>query len=340
MKQRLSDSIDDYKMFRVSQGRARHTLKNDQQTLVAFLTHVGNIYAENVTERHVSEFLARRTEKRGASSIGVDVSVLRVFFTWAKRTKRIHYTADPMAGRTAPRVVERERTRVHVSKFPHLLDVAEERSPRNRAFVALALYTLCRTSEIETMKVADLDLDAGYVRVKVHKGKREDRVPITAELDREMRRWLTHYTEACGPLQPDWYLTPTRRMVIEPGSTMTDAVMVLVPDRRPTVPTAQIIKPALRDIGFTVDDRDDLVGEGAHTLRRSGARALFDALSGQGYDYALRVVQAMLHHKNLSQTEHYIGITADRRERDQLLRGQVIYDVGDKVSEFKKVASQ
>jgi integrase len=337
VKQHLSDAIDDYRLFRVSQGRAALTLKNDKQTLVAFLTHVGNIYAENVTERHVSDFLATRTEKRGASSIGVDVSVLRCFFTWAKRTKRMHYTSDPMAGRQAPRVIVRERTRVHVSKFPHLLDVAEKRSPRNRAFVALALYTLCRTSEIETMRVGDLDLDAGYIRVKIHKSKREDRVPITGELDSEMRRWLTYYTEACGPLNPEWFLTPTRRRVIEAGTPIKDNVMVLVPDRRPTVPSNQIIRPALVDIGFTVDGQDNLKGEGAHTLRRSGARALFDALSLKGYDYALRVVQAMLHHKNLSQTEHYIGISADRKERDQLLKGQSMFDTLAEVSELKAV---
>jgi integrase len=64
-------------------------------------------------------------------------------------------------------------------------------------------------------------------------------------------------------------------------------------------------------------------GEGCHTLRRAAARALFDSLTQEsGYDSALRIVSAWLHHKNSTTTERYLGLSVERRLRDEFLRGR------------------
>ena len=69
------------------------------------------------------------------------------------------------------------------------------------------------------------------------------------------------------------------------------------------------------------------MGEGSHTLRRSGARALFDRLAESGYDRSLRIVQSMLHHSSVTITEKYIGVTPDQRSRDEIIKGQEMYPV-------------
>jgi len=324
MKVRLNEAIEDYRRFRISQGMAAQTLKNDKQTLIAFLTHVGNIYVENIEDYHVTRFLESRTKTRGNGSLAIDQQVIRGFCKWAAHTKRAPKTFDPTQGLRAPKRQERERDRIHVSKFPYLLDVAGRRSPRDRMFIAMGLYTMARDSEITTVRIRDVDLDSGHVLLRIHKAKKEDWFPISSELDAELRRWLTFYSSQVGELLPDYYLTPARSLIIQPGVSPSNRDTKLQPTRRITHSGPLIVKPALHAIGFTTE-ADDLHGEGAHTLRRSGARALFDALKGQGYDHAMRLVQAALHHKSISTTEHYIGLTADRKERDKVLLGQSMF---------------
>jgi hypothetical protein len=66
--------------------------------------------------------------------------------------------------------------------------------------------------------------------------------------------------------------------------------------------------------------------EGCHTLRRSGARALFDDLVERGgYDGVLRHVSAMLHHKSTLMTERYLGLDVDVKKRNDLIRGKKMY---------------
>lgn len=325
MKQRLSDSVEAYLSFRVSQGLAKQTQRNDRSVLTALLTEVGNIYCENIHEGHITDFLAEQATRRNNNSLANDVTCLNQFFVWAKRTRRVPAGVDPMAGRKAPKRTTRERTRVHVSLFPSLLDTADSRTPRDRAFIALCLYTCCRTSEITTLRVNDLDLSAGYLHTRIWKSRLEDKLGIPTELDYEMRRWLTYYASQCGSLKPDWYLVPSRRLITMPGVCGKDAEVRLRPTSPPTHTGSLIVKPALEGIGFTVPGRPDLKGEGAHTLRRSAARALFDRLVADGYDHALSIVKAQLHHANQSMTEHYIGVSADRFARDNILKGKPMF---------------
>jgi len=44
--------------------------------------------------------------------------------------------------------------------------------------------------------------------------------------------------------------------------------------------------------------------------------------SDVGYDAALRTVSAMLHHKSSATTEQYLGLSSERKRRDDRLRGR------------------
>ena len=65
--------------------------------------------------------------------------------------------------------------------------------------------------------------------------------------------------------------------------------------------------------------------EGSHTLRRSGARAYYDHWVAEGRADAIRIVQTLLHHKKVEQTQEYIGLELDRANRDELMRGVTIF---------------
>lgn len=332
MKDPLSDAIDSYLLFRRSQSLSKGTLKTDQGVLRRFLATTGNIYTESIKEYHVTRHFEEAARTRSPGSLRNDHQALLTFFKWARHTKRMPVDSDPMYGRKTPKSARRERYRIPVSKFDHMLDLAGQRDPRDRAVVSVLLYTLLRDSEATALRVRDLDLDNGYVMARIHKSSIEDRVPISAELDRELHSWLTIYAESVGGLLPHYYLLPSRVSVIdsrdpETGAILSNKTLAYSPERR-IYATGDIVKRVLADLGVPLTLDGKSLHEGAHTLRRSGARALFDSLSDMGYDKPLRVVQAMLHHKSQVDTERYIGITADRRSRDELIRGQVMYGHG------------
>ena len=336
MKQDLSGAIEDYLWFRKSQDYSKGTLNKDRSVLRQFLATVGNIGTWQVTDRHVSVHFETAAKTRQPQTLRNDYNTLSKFFEWARHTKRMAVDNDPLFGRRRPRDVKRERNRIHVSQFPHLLDTAEARDPRDRALVAVLLYTLLRDGEASDLRIMDVDLEGGWLRARIHKTGVEDRIPICAELDSELRRWLTAYTNMVGPLQPMQYLLPPRitALIKGDGGRIVGHRAGYKPDKR-LGPTGRLVTPILEDLGFPVVDRDGKpCGEGAHTIRRSGARALFDRLVVDGYDGALRIVQSLLHHKSVTQTELYLGLTADRRNRDDILRGKPMYgaDVTDNVT--------
>lgn len=327
MRQELSPAIEDYIRFRSSQDYSKGTLNLDRQVLKRFLAINGNLWCHAITERHVERHFEEASKSRKAASLKNDHGVLVRFFKWARHTGRMAPDSDPMFGRRQPKAIVRERNRVPVTKFDHLLDEAERNEPRNRALVALMLYTLLRDGEITDLRIRDVDLEGGWLTARIHKSRLEDRVPISSELDSELRKWLTAYTKAVGVLHPHYFLVPSRAVapVRDDGGRITHHDSHYRPEKGIRA-SGRVVSPILERIGFPITDENGKpCGEGAHTIRRSGARALFDDLSRNGYDHALRIVQSVLHHASTVQTERYLGVTADRRSRDEIIRGKPMY---------------
>lgn len=333
---RLSDAIDDFILFRRSMDLAKATLRADESTLRQFMAQTGNIWVHSISTTHVAHFFTEGARTRQPQSQRNDHARLQVFFEWARKTGRMPRDHDPLYGRRVPRAAKKERRRVPVAKFPALLDAAGDRDPRDRVAIALLLYTLGRDSEISDLRIRDVALDSGYIHMRIHKTREEDLMPICAELDQELRHWLTFYSQQVGFLEPGHVLVPSRQTspIYDNGRIVGATTHSYVPTKQ-AVQLAKIAKPALTAIGFMDNNTDR---EGAHTIRRSGARALFDQLAANGYDRALRLVQSMLHHASIGTTEKYIGVTADRRSRDEIIRGQVLFPTGDVVN-LRSVAS-
>lgn len=319
----LSEVIAEYSRHRQSMDLARTTLRDTDSTMRRFLGAVGDVDISAVGVPHVDLFFEAGSETRQSQSQRNDYSRLAMFFDFCRASGYMPPASDPLHGRRRPRRVKRERNRLHVSKFPALLDAAEARDPRDRAAVAMLLYLLARDGEIGTVRLRDVDLELGRVRVEVHKTGQEDSMPICAELDRELRRWHSVYAATCGELQPHWYLLPARvtRPIREAGVIVGAETCGYVPSGR-MGPLGKAARAALAGVDFPVNDGER---EGAHTIRRSGARALYERLAGVGHDGAIRVVQSMLHHATMAQTEEYVGLTLERKTRDDLILGQELF---------------
>jgi integrase len=328
VKQELDNAIQDYLRFRRSQDISKNTLACQRSILKKFLSTSGNIYCHSITEYTVTRYFETVSRTKQPQSQRNDYTTLAGFFDWCRHTKRMSMDSNPLYGRRRPKDVRRERNRLSVGKFPHLLEAAEQRCARDRALVATLLYTLLRDQELADLRIGDLDLDGGWLRCRIHKTREEDMMPISAELDTELRKWLTTYTAEVGRLENHYHLLPSRWVRAgqsEAGGRFTHIAEDGLKPESPIGSVGRIVNPILANIGFPVLDANGKpCGEGAHTIRRSGARALFDDLIKTEPD-AIYIVKEMLHHKSVQQTEHYIGRQRDRGRRDDVLRGRVLY---------------
>lgn len=326
MKQKLSDSIDDYLAHRRARpkGNSEARLKSISITLRRLLTVTGNILTENLHEGHVDAYFKEASKTRGKRSLGLDTADLKGFFKWAIRTKRAGRNGDPMADYEAPTAPPRPWRGFHISKLPALLDATKH--PRDRILLALAAYLLGRSIEFALLRIEDVDLDAGFIRYQIPKTDKVDLLPICTELDQELRSWLEWYSRHTGTLQALWYLVPAKTPAPLNGNRPSDPDAVKL---RPGVQvrgTHSIAQKALVEIGFTVRDSEGKsLGEGMHTIRRSMARALHDQLRDEGDPNPVETVRAMLNHATEKQTRDYIGLQTSRIHRDQRFRGKAMF---------------
>lgn len=335
-KVRLDEAITMYKRFRVAEGKSKSALTQDAITLQRLLKTVGgNLYMENVNNTHVVNTMISIAQTCSARTRANHFYNLQNFFKFCATSgqcmPRFH---DPMMGMKVPSFTVEERRRLPVQYFPVVLDAARNR--RDRILIAAALYLLSRANELTNIRIGDLNLNDGRIRVNISKIRSRKRastdlMPITKEFDRELREWLMIYQDHLGYLDPTWYLIPALSTPVHSGNRRNGSpfvtgfrsgrCQVLCPDRFVQQPH-RIAARALRDIKWLGEDE---TGEGMHTFRRAGARARFDALRAIGYDGALRQVQALLHHAHSEMTEHYIGLDLDKLERDEALIGQDMY---------------
>lgn len=318
----LNDAIDEYLSSRAAGGLAKNTLRGDRSSLLQLLKSVGNINTKGLEPRHIDRLFEEHADNK-PSARNMLLTRLRGFFRWCQA--RSYISADPTRELRKMRTQADSRLFVPVDRFDDLLDAASH--PRDRMVVALGLYLFLRVSEMESLKLSDVDLDAREIRVTVHKTGDFDVMPICEELDDELRRWLSWYAGVLDrPLDGDMYLVPSKqdfRAVPGPERgqfiVSTETVTRLKP-YAPIVRPWTVIQRSLSALNYPTKR------EGGHTLRRSGARALFDSIRGtEGVDGALQQVKVMLHHKNVAMTEHYLGITPERVQRDARLKGKPMF---------------
>lgn len=320
---RLSDAIAEFSTY-ASTGYAAGTVRGLRSSLDKFLEETGNVWLKNVTTTHVDRY----TEARHAAGIHPhtvrnNITHLRMFMTWARQRKYVPLHSDVIGKRRTRRVIPHDFTIIPSDEFPSLLDAA--RNPRDRAIIAFGLYTLSRQSEVAATRVGDLDLSSGWVTLRIQKSGVLDKMPVSAELNVEMHRWLQVYEQVMeGPLDPDWRLLPALRALgherNEKGQLkpVPEGLLRIIPTRSPSK-IHWAVQRAMEDLGYPVEK------EGVHTLRRSAARARFDQLVSSGYDGALREVQSLLHHKSSVTTEHYLGLAIEVRNRNEAIRGKRMF---------------
>ncbi len=210
------------------------------------------------------------------------LSSVRAFYRYQVSVGAL--SVDPAADIESPRIGRPLPDSVTESDVERLLqqpDVNRPRGLRDRALLELLYATGLRVSELVTLRLNQINRQAGVIRV-VGKGGRERLVPV----GEEALAWLGRYSDdrrtAPAGRSPSPYLFPGRS-----GRHLT----------RQTV--WHSIKRYARGAGITADISP-------HTLRHAFATHLLN------HDADLRVVQMLLGHVDLSSTQIYTHV-ADLR---------------------------
>lgn len=318
----LSDAIMAYNRHRESMGIAHNTMRTQRRVLGLLLADVGNIDTKRLRHQHMDLFWSRRTTW-GPNTRNLAAHTLRPFFDWCQARGYMRRDIDLLDGYRKARVPPRDRVVIPQSEFSTF--IAGIRNPRARIACATGLYLFSRISETEGLRWQDLDTGAGTVQVCRHKTATLDTLPICSELAEEVERWrFTLGSQLGEPPLPGYFFIPAYRSVIRKGVPGVKGFSVAtspngpIPHKRGRL--GETMRLALEEAGYYQP------GEGGHTLRRSGAIALYNELSSRGHDRAIRICQAMLGHSNIATTEVYLRLDLDRKVRNDLLAGKPMFE--------------
>jgi len=231
----------------------------------------------------VLSYLAHRVEA-GASSRTTArlISTLRRFYRLELRDKRI--SIDPTVDVDSPRLgryLPESMSEQQVEKLLQAPDASTAMGLRDRAMLELLYATGLRVTELVSLRLSMLDLQAGVIRV-TGKGNKERLVPFGEE--------AIHHV--------DLYLKRGRTEII--GQKRSNAVFI---SRRGGAMSRQAFWQLIKRYKIMVGIDADV---SPHTLRHAFATHLLN----HGAD--LRTVQMLLGHSSLSTTQIYTHVARER----------------------------
>lgn len=316
----LTVASAEYVQFLEARGLAKSTIQSARNTLAHAERTWGDLDLRELHPRHIDAYFIGRDWSIGTRNIYL--LALRGFLRWCRTHRYLPPDYDPTEGWKTGAMPKTEKTWLTLPVLTALLDATTH--ARDRAFIAVGMYTFLRASEIVNLKISDIDPERSELRVYRVKTKQQDRLPICLELQVELARWLDYYRSEHGDLDPDWYLVPSRGPAPMRG-VQGQRKLVPTGEPHPLRPTRQvgrpqrIVKEAMGRLGI------DKHGDGCHVLRRSGARALYENLRDMGHDGAARRVQSILGHQSLVMTERYLGLDHERMQRNEALAGKPMF---------------
>ena len=261
----------------------------DVEKLISYLNTEGidPLYAKL---EHLESFLAHLHDKKiTARSQARILSGIRSFYRFLVLEE--HITADPTLLLESPKIGMKLPEVLSLEEIDMLIgaiDLSKREGQRNRAIVEILYSCGLRVSEACDLKLSDLYLKEGFIKVE-GKGSKQRLVPISERAIAEIMDYLIDRAE----------------IDIKPGYEDYLFVSAHFRKRMSRITMFHIIKELAEQIGLkkTISP---------HTLRHSFATHLLEGGAN------LRVIQSMLGHEDIGTTEIYTHIDVHR------LRSEII----------------
>ncbi|MDH7602952.1 MAG: site-specific tyrosine recombinase XerD [Armatimonadota bacterium] len=269
----------------VERGLSDHTIASYSKDLVQFAEFASkhNVAdASRIDEELVKSFLSQLKRNRyAATSVARKLSAIRSFLKFLTAERIVG--RNPLALVTFSRPARRLPKSLDVDEVARLLhapDVHTDLGLRDRAMLETLYATGLRVSELISLRVSDVNLDAGFVRC-VGKGGKERLVPLGEVAGGFIALYTSEVRERLAGGRSTEYLFLTTQ-----GRPMSRVMFW------------KIIKKYARAAGITKEITP-------HTLRHSFATHLLE----RGAD--LRSLQEMLGHANIATTQIYTHVSRD-----------------------------
>ncbi len=279
--------VDGFLLHLATERRlSRHTVEAYGSDLRRFATFLldGGIDVRDFDRPRCLQFL---TSARGAGlsarSTARHVSSLRSFFRYLAAEGLL--PDNPLADVRGPKIGRPLPRYLTVTEVERLLDAPDRATPegmRDRAMLDLMYASGLRASEVVTLRLENVDMNAGFVRILGKRGK-ERVVPVARAALETLRD----------------YLSGSRSAFLR-GKAATNALFL---SRRGRPITRQTLWNRIARWARAAGIRQKI---SPHVLRHSFAGHL---LAG-GAD--LRAVQAMLGHADIATTQIYTHVTPER----------------------------
>ena len=267
-------------------GLARNTLEAYRRDLADFAAWLVTARSGVLTDArpgdihgYLAHLFARQAKARTGSR---RLSALRRFYRYLARERLA--PADPTLNIDSPRLprtLPKSLTETDVEALLCAPDVARSLGLRDRAMLETLYASGLRVSELVGLKLAQINLDMGVVRV-MGKGAKERLTPLGDEAVDWLRR----------------YLADARPALL--SGRLSSALFVTA---RATAMTRQMFWNLIKRYALAAGIRQSI---SPHTLRHAFATHLLN----HGAD--LRVVQLLLGHADISTTQIYTHVARER----------------------------
>lgn len=267
-------------------GLSRNTLSAYRRDMLIYAQWLAALpqplSLDQTEEAHLQSYFSARHDQTRATTANRRLTVLRRYFHWALREKRVHSdpTARLLAARQPPRI-PKTLSQAQVDALLQAPDTGTTLGLRDRAMLELMYASGLRVTELVTLKTHQLGMHECVLRV-MGKGNKERLVPFGEEAHAWIARYLGDARSAIlGGQQTDDLFVTAR------GAGMTRVMFWM------------IVKKYALAAGITVP-------LSPHTLRHAFATHLLN----HGAD--LRVVQLLLGHADISTTTIYTHVARER----------------------------
>lgn len=266
--------------LKIEKASSKHTdsaYRHDVRLLASFLAHNGELLTpEKVEKKHMFDFLKHLSELGiAAYSQARVLSGLKAFFNYLIHEETIG--SSPAATISGPTLPRKLPSVLEVHEIEHMLEIINPESkqgPRDRMMIELLYGCGLRVSELCHLKISQLFLDVGFIRV-IGKSDKERLVPIGQEAILAI--------ENCLQIRSS--------LKIKPGF---EDFLLLNP-RGKNLSRISVFNRVV-DLGKLAGIKKKI---SPHTFRHSFATHLLEG----GAD--LRMIQEMLGHESITTTEIY-----------------------------------
>ena len=303
-KKRAVNIVESYRRYlKLQRNFSANTVKaymDDLQKLMGFLSGI-NLTADAATLDDLRQFAASLHDIGiGARSQCRILSGVRSFYRFLLLDGYIEndpseLLESPTVGDHLPEVL----TTDEVDRLEAAIDLSKWEGHRNRAIIEVLFSCGLRVSELVMLRLSQLYLEEGYVRV-VGKGDKERLVPISTKAIKELKLWFDDRCHMEIRRGEEDFVFLNRR-----GAHLTRTMILIM------------IKRLAVEAGITKT-------VSPHTLRHSFATALLEG----GAD--LRAIQAMLGHESISTTEIYTHIDMT------MLRNEILHHHPRNIREIER----